>query len=149
MVLCRKEGSGFAMIPDRVVEVVQGPAWLYVGTRDEKLRPAHTFAVGAVVHPDRESVTFFVPEARFAEIGSNLKSNGKLALGASLASHEAYQLKGVYVSSRPTDEKDVVVQEIYKPSCLPTDSGQATPSPSSGRLPWGLLTGPAWPLPSA
>lgn len=142
MVLCRKEGSGFAMIPERVVEVVQGPAWLYAGTRDEKLRPAHTFAVGAVVHPDRESVTFFVPEARFAEIRSNLKSNGKLALGASLASHEAYQLKGVYVSSRPTDEKDVVVQEIYKPKLFADGLRAGYPEPIIRPLALGLAYRP-------
>jgi len=103
------------MIPDRVVEVIHGPAWLYAGTHDEKLRPAHTFAVGAVVHSDREHVTFFVPRSRSERILSDLTSNGKVALAVALASHEAYQLKGGYVSSRPTDEKDLTVQEIYRP----------------------------------
>lgn len=103
------------MIPDRVVEVIHGPAWLYAGTRDEKLRPAHTFAVGAIVHPDRETVTFFVPQSRSEKLLASLENNGRVALAAALASHEAYQLKGVYVSSRPTDEKDLAVQEIYRP----------------------------------
>jgi hypothetical protein len=103
------------MIPDRVVEVIHGPAWMYVATRDETLRPAHAWVVGAVVHQDREAVTVFVPERRSEKILANLKNNGRIALAAALASHEAYQLKGTYLSSRPTDEKDRAIQEIYQP----------------------------------
>ena len=102
------------MIPDRIVEVIHGPAFMHAGTRDEKLRPAHTFVIGAVVRPDRAAITFFVPESRSERILSDLKSNGKVALAVGLVTHEAYQLKGVYVASRPTDAKDLVVQEIYR-----------------------------------
>jgi hypothetical protein len=106
------------MIPDRIVEVIHGPAFMHAGSRDEKLRPAHTFVIGAVVHPDREAITFFVPESRSERILSDLKSNGKAALAVGLATHEAYQLKGVYVASRPTDAKDLAVQEIYRAKLL-------------------------------
>ena len=41
------------MIPDRVVELLHGPAFMQVGTRDAQLRPAHAWVIGAVVHPDR------------------------------------------------------------------------------------------------
>ena len=99
------------MIPDRVVEVLHGPAFIQVGTRDEALRPAHVFAVGAVVHDDRETVTVFVPTARAERILGDLAANGLIALGVALASHEAYQLKGTYVSSRPTDAEDRARQE--------------------------------------
>jgi hypothetical protein len=87
---------------------------MQAGSCGAKRRPAHTFAIGAVVHPDREHVTFFVPESRSDQILANLRENGKIALTIGLATHEAYQLKGVYVSSRPTDEKDRAVQEIYR-----------------------------------
>ena len=106
------------MIPDRIIEVIHGPAWLSAGTHDERLCPAHTFVIGAVVHPDQETITFFVPESRSERILSDLKSNGKVALAVSLATHEAYQVKGVYISARPTDAKDRVVQEIYRPKLL-------------------------------
>jgi hypothetical protein len=102
------------MIPDRVVEVLHGPAFMQAGSCDAKLRPAHTLVIGAVVHPDREHVTFFVPESRSEQILANFKENGKIALTMGMVTHEAYQLKGVYVSSRPTDEKDLAVQEIYR-----------------------------------
>src|SRR5690606_34841865 len=106
------------MIPDRIVEVIHGPAVLYAVTRDERLRPTQTFATGAVVHPDQETVTFFVPESRSERILSNLEHNGRVALAVSLTTHEAYQLKGVYTSSHTTDEKDRAIQEIYRSKLL-------------------------------
>lgn len=106
------------MIPDRVVEVLHGPAWVQIGTRDEALRPAHVFAVGAVVHDDRQTVTVFVPAARSERVLRDLRANGRIALGLALASHEAYQLKGAYVSSRPTDDADRARQEAHRAALL-------------------------------
>jgi hypothetical protein len=106
------------MIPDRIVEVIHGPAVMYAGTRNERLYPAQTYVIGAVVHPDQETITFFVPESRSERILSDLKSNGRVALAVGMLTHEAYQLKGVYISSRPTDAKDRAVQEIYRSKLL-------------------------------
>ena len=102
------------MIPDRVVELLHGPAFMQVGTRDAQLHPVHAFVIGAVAHADRETVTVFIPEARSARVLSNLQDNGRVALGISLASHEAYQLKGTYLSSRPTGDEDIALQETYR-----------------------------------
>lgn len=102
------------MIPDQIVELVHGAAFLSLGTRNEKLHPAHTFAIGAIVNADRETVTCFVPQSRTERILRNLENNGKITLGANSATHEAYQLKGRYVSVRPADEKDRAIQEIYR-----------------------------------
>jgi hypothetical protein len=106
------------MIPDRVVEVLHGPAWIQIGSRDKALRPAHTFAIGAMVHDDRQTVTVFVPTARSERVLGDLRENGRIALGVSLASHEAYQLKGTYVSSRPTDDADRARQEARRAALL-------------------------------
>lgn len=106
------------MIPDRIIEVIHGPAFMHAGTRDERLRPAHTFVIGAVVHPDQETITFFVPESRSQRILSDLQNNGRVALAVGLATHEAYQLKGVYISPRPADAKERTVQEIYRSKLL-------------------------------
>lgn len=102
------------MIPDRVLEVLHGPAMMFVGTRDAGLRPAHTAAVGAVAHDDRRTVTFFVPESRSAKLLGNLTDNGRVALDFGWMSHEAYQLKGTYFSSRPTTGEDIARQEAYR-----------------------------------
>ena len=102
------------MIPDRVVEVLTGPSYVQIGTRDENLRPAHTVAVGAMVHEDRQTVTVLIPTARVGRILPNLQSNGRVALGVAQASHEAYQLKGTYLATRPTDAQDRARQEAYR-----------------------------------
>jgi hypothetical protein len=74
--------------------------------------------IGAVVHADRETVSFFVPEARSARVLSDLQDNGRVALGIGLVSHEAYQLKGTYLSSRPTGDEDNALQEAYRAKLL-------------------------------
>jgi hypothetical protein len=106
------------LIPDRVVEVLHGPAVMLVGTRDAKLNPAHTCAVGAVAHDDRRTVTFFVPESRSTRLLSHLRDNGRVAFTFGWVSHESYQLKGTYLSSRPTTDEDVVRQEAYRQALL-------------------------------
>ena len=102
------------MIPDRVVEILDGPAFIQVGTRDADLRPAHTVVIGAVVHDDRQTVTFFVPESRSQRLLSDLRDNGRVAVGCAWVSHEAYQLKGTYLSSRPTTDEDLARQEACR-----------------------------------
>jgi len=106
------------MIPDRVIEMVHGPSYLQLGTRDDSLRPAHTAAVGGMVHDDRQTVTVFVPSARAERIVAHLEGNGRVALGIGQASHEAYQIKGTYLSRRPTDAADVARQEAYRKALL-------------------------------
>jgi hypothetical protein len=102
------------MIPDRVIELLHGPTYVQIGTRDATLRPAHTFAVGAMVHADRETVTVYVPAARSGRVLADLEDNGRIAVGIAAASHESYQLKGTYLSTRPTDAEDVARQEAYR-----------------------------------
>ena len=101
------------MIPDRVVEVIHGPAFMQVGTRDAELRPAHAFVAGAAVSEDRQSVTFFVAESLSKRLLENLQNNRRVAFGVAMVSHEAYQLKGTYASSRSLDERELACQEAY------------------------------------
>ena len=87
---------------------------MVAGTRDAALRPAHVCVVGAVVDDDRRNVTFYVPESRSARLLSDLRDNGRVAFSFGLASHEAYQLKGTYLSSRPTTDEDIALQDAYR-----------------------------------
>ena len=131
------------MIPDRVVELLHGPAFLQIGTRDAALRPAHVFAVGARVHDDRETVTVFVPTARAERTLRDLTDNGRIALGASHASHESYQLKGTYVSSRPADAEDRARQEAYRAAVLASVLEMGYPDSIARPLTQGLAYTPA------
>ena len=131
------------MIPDRVIELLHGPAYMQIGTRDAALRPAHTFAVGAVVHEDRETVTVFVPTTRARRMLADLESNGRVALGIVLASHEAYQLKGSYLSTRPTDASDLARQETYRKALLEDALRVGFPEEIARPLTQGLAYTPA------
>jgi len=91
---------------------------MHVATRNESFRPFQVSAVGAVVHPDRKTVTFFVPESRSERILGDLKNNGRVALAFGIVTHEAYQVKGSYLSSRPAEAKEQALQEIYKTKVL-------------------------------
>jgi Pyridoxamine 5'-phosphate oxidase len=102
------------MIPDRVVELLREPAFMHVGTRDAEFRPTHAFPLGALVGDDRETVTFFITEGRSKRILSDLENNGRVAFAASLLSHEAYQLKGVFFSWRPASADDIAFQEAHR-----------------------------------
>jgi hypothetical protein len=106
------------MISEKLVEFIHGPVFMAIGTRNEKLRPAHTFIAGAIVGQDRETITCFVLQSRAEKIIGNLENNGRIALNVGSPSHEAYQLKGRYLSVRPTDAKDVAIQEIYRAKLL-------------------------------
>jgi hypothetical protein len=130
------------MIPDRVVEVLHGPAWIQIGSRDEVLRPAHTMAVGAMVHDDRQTVTVFIPTARSGRVLRDLRENGRIALGVALASHEAYQLKGTYVSSRATDEVDRARQEARRVALLESALEAGYPEAIARPLTLGLAYTP-------
>jgi hypothetical protein len=129
------------MIPDRVVEVLSGPALMLAGTRDAGLRGAHTCVVGAVVHDDHQTVTFFVPESRAARLLSDLRDNGRVAFGFGWISHEAYQLKGTYLSSRPTTGEDRARQEAYRTKLL-TAFRQAYPDEIARPLALGSAYNP-------
>ena len=131
------------MIPDRVIEFLHGPAFIQLGTRDAALRPAHVHVAGARVHDDRETVTVLVPTARADRTLQNLTDNGRVALGAAQASHESYQLKGTYLSSRPADAEDRARQEAYRAALLASVLQVGYPEPIARPLTLGLAYTPA------
>jgi hypothetical protein len=99
-------------------------------------------AVGAVVHDDRQTVTVFVPAARSERVLRDLRENGRIAVGVSLASHEAYQLKGTYVSSRPTDDADRARQEARRAALLESALEAGYPETIARPLTLGLAYTP-------
>lgn len=131
------------MIPDRVVEVLHGPAFTQIGTRDEQLKPAHAWVVGARVHEDRETVTVFVPTTRAGRILPNLTGNGRVAVALGLASHEAYQLKGTYLDSRPATDEERARQETYRAALLASALAAGYPDEIARPLTQGYAYTPA------
>jgi hypothetical protein len=95
-----------------------------------------------VVHDDRQTVTVFVPTARSDRVLRDLRENGRIALGVSLASHEAYQLKGTYVSSRPTDDAERARQEAHRAAMLASAMEAGFPEGIARPLTLGLAYAP-------
>jgi hypothetical protein len=102
------------MIPDKMVEFLHGPQLMFVGTRDEKLRPAASWAFGALADAANDTVTIFVPDIEGETTFRNLEDNGLVALTVTdAATHETYQFKGKCIETRPSSERDHAVQDIY------------------------------------
>ena len=102
------------MIPEKLVEFIDGPTAMAVGTRDEKLCPAVNRVFGAIVNADRATITFFVPEIMSEKMVRDLKDNGRIALLiCEPISHETYQFKGAYISSRKSNEEEIAFQDGY------------------------------------
>ena len=129
-----------AVIPARVVEFLRGPSIMHVGTRDGSLRPAHSHVTGAIVDDDLRTVTFFVTEQRAKRVLSDLENNGRVTLTAAQATHEAYQLKGTYLATRPTDAADLARQQAYRRMLLADARGAGFPE----EIAWALTQGFAY-----
>lgn len=103
------------MIPQKLIDFVQGPTLHFVGSRNEKLRPAYTWAFGATVDAAQSTITFYVPDVEGAETLSNFEDNAMVALTVSDgATHETYQFKGKCLEMRPSEEKDTAIQDIHR-----------------------------------
>jgi hypothetical protein len=130
------------VIPERVVEFLRGPSVMQVATRDGEFWPDHAYVGGAVPHEDRQTVTFFVYEKRAKQILRNVENNGRIALTLGQASHEAYQLKGTYLSSRPATEEDYALVEAYR-NALYASLSQLWPEEMAKKLVLGMAYRPA------
>jgi len=103
------------MIPADLVEFIQGPYVMFVGTRDDRLRPSISWVFGAVADAEKDTVTFFLPDVEGESILNNLSQNGRVALTiTNTATHHSFQFKGKPIESRPSTETERVSQDNYK-----------------------------------
>ncbi len=104
-----------SMIPKKIARFLEGATVAIGGSRDENLVPhAHRIS-GWRVGPDEQTMTCLVAEGFTENLLPSLEDNGQFALTVcEVPSHETYQFKGNYVGSRPIDEKDLAVYELYR-----------------------------------
>src|SRR3972149_1406185 len=96
------------MIPEVIVLFLDRPLVASGGARDKGLVPHVHRVSGWRCSPDRKTITCLIPEAFTSDLMSSLEDNGQFALTVcEVPSHETYQFKGDYVSSRPSNEGDV------------------------------------------
>jgi len=95
------------MIPDNVKEFLSHPGTGTVASRDAQLQPNQIRAFGAVVHPNRTTITCYIAELRSEAMIANFENNGRVAYTqASPLENDSFQLKGKYISWRPNSEED-------------------------------------------
>jgi hypothetical protein len=71
------------IIPEDLVEPLEGGVSILIGTRDAENRPDVARAVGASVSRDRREVTIYLHEIWGARALANLRENGEIAAGFS------------------------------------------------------------------
>ena len=95
------------MIPEVIVLFLDRALVAIGGTRDKGLVPHVHRVSGWRCSPDRKTITCLIPEEFTPDLVSSLEDNGQFSLTVcEVPSHETYQFKGDYVSSRPRSEAD-------------------------------------------
>jgi hypothetical protein len=95
-----------ATVPPDLLELLNEPVIMHLGTRNAALEPNSILAIAAQRVSDGE-VTVFVPAATSAGALANLRDNGQLALSiVRPTDHRSIQLKGAWLGERRTTDAD-------------------------------------------
>ena len=110
-------------IPEDLVDFLESGVSILAATRDARLRPEATRACGAIVSPDRGSLTVFLGESWNRRAFDNLAHNGELAVGFSRPLDAfSIQIKGgpAHLRAATGDERSIVdryhaayVEQLY------------------------------------
>ncbi len=107
------------MIPDKLVEFLNGPVVLLVGTASAARRPSGAYAFGLTADAEKDVITFFLPDVEGEDILRDLRENGRVAVTASQGgSHETYQVKGRFIEARPVDDGEKAFQDAYREKAI-------------------------------
>ncbi len=118
-------------------DFIESGVSMLVGTRDAALRPSCTRALGARVHPERSSLTVYLPAWAAPRLVADLEQNGRIAIAFSRPiSHQTIQVKGRAGSWRASGEADRAVQERYLAALLEQLHAVGLPRSLGRRLHW-------------
>jgi hypothetical protein len=108
-------GSAVPALTGEVVDFIESGVSILVGTRDARLRPACSRAMGAKVDAAHDRVTIHLPQSSSARTLANLRDNAQIAVTFSRPlTHRSLQLKGVCTEVRAGTEADRSAQEQYR-----------------------------------
>jgi hypothetical protein len=99
------------MIDSQLAGFLEQGLGIHIGTRDARLQPHGARAIAVEVEGDGVHVVVHLAEVAAARILPNLEGNGQAALAfARPVDERACQIKGIFVSARPTrdDERPVL-----------------------------------------
>ena len=102
------------MLSEDVAAFLQSGVAIMVATRDGKLVPDLVRGFGAVVDPDRATVTLYLPDAVNARALGNLKADPRIAaVFCRPRDYQTYQIKGRCIGTRPAGSVDRELQRRY------------------------------------
>jgi hypothetical protein len=103
------------VLPEDLVAHLGGPFAVLVASRDDRLVGTAAPAFGLSVEPESDQITVFVADAMVGPTLSNLEANGRASLLVGMTeAHEGYQLKGEFVSARPSTEAERTLQAAHQ-----------------------------------
>lgn len=102
------------LLPDEVVDFIQGGVSMTVASRDERLVPSITKAVGCRVSADRQQVTVLMFAEPAEAVARDIARHGQAAVVFSQPStNRTVQLKGRDVMPAPVQPADVALARRY------------------------------------
>lgn len=125
------------VISDDLLELFASGVDVYIATRDRELMPESVLGMGIRVHPDRRTVTVYVPTAEGAVTLANLADNAQVA--ATLChppTHRTVQIKGRCTGLRDSTESDRELQEIFRAAMVASFAVVGVPRALTRGLPW-------------
>lgn len=123
------------MIPSDLVGFLESGVSVLVGTRDARLVPDATRAVGARVENGGGELTVFLPAATSAIALANVRDNGRVAVCFSRAfDHRAVQVKGRAVEVRDAGEPERPLVDRYRAALADAWSHVGVPPRATLRL---------------
>lgn len=122
---------------DDVVELMASGADVYVATRDADLVAESMFGMGARPHPDRRTLTVYLPLASVERTRRNLLDNGEIAVTLNRPIDlQSVQIKGKAVELRDSDDTDREFQMLFRASLVEQFSMIGVPRTMTRRLIW-------------
>lgn len=124
-------------ISEELVELIASGVDVYVATRDAELEPESMMAMGVRAQADRRTLTVYLPQALAAPTLRNLEANRQVAVTLIRPSDfKAVQLKGSFVSVRPSAELDREFQSIFRAALVDQLEAVGIPRSATRRLVW-------------
>ena len=131
-------GSGpLSALPAELAELLDGPAVMYLATRNAALEPLSALAFGLEASADGREATVFVPAVLSPPALANLRDNGQVAVTmVRPTTHRSLQIKGVWLGERRTTDDDRARLLRYRDAMLDEMSTVGVPRSIWHRVLW-------------
>jgi hypothetical protein len=129
--------SSVPLLSEELSELIATGVDVYVATRDAELEPESMMAMGIRLHPERDALTVYLPQALAAPTCKNLEDNAEIAVTLIRPSDmKAVQIKGKLTLIRQSTESDRELQLIFRSALVEQMAAVGVPRCATRRLVW-------------